>query len=679
MSQVNARQHLLNIWGGIEPTIVRVGDSWRSQVHETGHDGRLEDLDRIASLGIRTLRYPVIWESIAPENLQDRDWSWHDVRLNRLRELGIHVVAGLVHHGSGPRYTNLLDPEFPEKLAVFAESVAARYPWLTSFTPVNEPLTTARFSALYGHWYPHHADYASCLRALVTQCRGVVLAMRAIRRVTPEAMLVQTEDFGRTFSTPLLRYQADFDNERRWLTFDLLCGRVNQSHPLRGFLLEHGVTKADLAFFLDQVEPPGILGMNHYLTSDRYLDERMEHYPEHHHGGNGQHQYADVEAVRVELPPGTLGVAPRLEEIWNRYGLPVAVTEVHHGSTRDEQLRWLVECWSTVNRLLQKGVDVRGFTVWALFGLMDWRSLLLRHDRFYEPGPFDARCDPPQPTVLAAATAAMARGEEFQHPVLQSPGWWHREGRHYTCPPFPRPADDAQRQSPILIAGGDGRLAGVLARFCAERGIAVVAPGRSRLAIADPAAVQDAIVQHRPWAVIDAAELGQDDGFWDTDRARAELQGTAALADLCAERGLPLVAFSTAEVFSGEPGRIYCEDDAVSPCSSFGEYKARAEERLLAAHPAALVLRHGHLVEPGAPPPPALAPAALTHVPDLATAVLDLLVDGRVGLWHLTHPEDEAAAHHRGVRLASHRGRIMPYPGEWWHRLVEDSLTRAPT
>ena len=43
-------------------------------------------------------------------------------------------------------------------LAQHAENVARRYPWLEMFTPVNEPLTTARFSGLYGHWYPHRHD-----------------------------------------------------------------------------------------------------------------------------------------------------------------------------------------------------------------------------------------------------------------------------------------------------------------------------------------------------------------------------------------------------------------------------------------------------------------------------------------------------------------------------------------
>ncbi|MFN2521613.1 MAG: dTDP-4-dehydrorhamnose reductase, partial [Candidatus Limnocylindria bacterium] len=69
-----------------------------------------------------------------------------------------------------------------------------------------------------------------------TQIDAIGRAMRAIRAVNPAAQLVQTEDLGKTHSTPRLRYQADFENERRWLTVDALCGRVVEGHPLWNYL-----------------------------------------------------------------------------------------------------------------------------------------------------------------------------------------------------------------------------------------------------------------------------------------------------------------------------------------------------------------------------------------------------------------------------------------------------------
>lgn len=94
-----------------------------------------------------------------------------------LDDLGIRPIAGLVHHGSGPRHTSLIDPGFPEKLAKFADAVAQRYPWISHYTPVNEPLTTARFSGLYGHWYPHERDDLMFAKVLIHECRATVLSM----------------------------------------------------------------------------------------------------------------------------------------------------------------------------------------------------------------------------------------------------------------------------------------------------------------------------------------------------------------------------------------------------------------------------------------------------------------------------------------------------------------------
>ena len=89
----------VELWGGPECTIWRVGDRWRDQSRETGHDNRLDDLDRIAKLGIRTVRYPILWEKTAKDCTSKLDFSWADRQLLRLRDLGIEVIGELLHHG----------------------------------------------------------------------------------------------------------------------------------------------------------------------------------------------------------------------------------------------------------------------------------------------------------------------------------------------------------------------------------------------------------------------------------------------------------------------------------------------------------------------------------------------------------------------------------------------------
>src|SRR5919202_1560273 len=132
----NSHPRPLELWGGLECTVNRVRDDYFHQLDRNGHAGRLDDIDRFASLGIRAIRYPVLWERTAPDGLRDARWAWADERLGRLRELRLRPIVGLLHHGSGPRSTSLVDPAFPEKLAAFARLVAERYPWVEAWTPV---------------------------------------------------------------------------------------------------------------------------------------------------------------------------------------------------------------------------------------------------------------------------------------------------------------------------------------------------------------------------------------------------------------------------------------------------------------------------------------------------------------------------------------------------------------
>jgi dTDP-4-dehydrorhamnose reductase len=431
----------LELWGGAECTVNRVGDTYFDQTERTGHAKRISDLDLFAGLGIRALRYPVLWERTAPADIASADWSWADERLGRIRDLGMAPIVGLVHHGSGPRHTSLVDPAFPVGVASFAQAVAGRYPWVNHYTPINEPLTTARFSGLYGHWYPHGHDDATFVRVLLNECRAVVLSMRAIRATNPSALLIQTDDLGKTFSTPLLAYQADLENERRWVTFDLLCGCLTPDRPMWGWLLSQGVSDADLRWFLRNPCPPDIIGINHYLSSERYLDEDLDRFPLDTHGGNGRHAYADVLAARV-LADGPLGPRGLLEECWQRYHLPIAVTEAHNGCTREEQLRWFLEVWDAAESLRRQGVDIRAVTAWSLLGAYDWDALVTRETGRYEPGVFDIRGGSPRPTAMAWLLRELAAGCRPEHPVLAQAGWWRRPER-LLYPPVARAMAEA--------------------------------------------------------------------------------------------------------------------------------------------------------------------------------------------------------------------------------------------
>ena len=618
---------LPELWGGVECTVNRVGDAWFDQLRRTGHRDRLSDLDRFAAVGLRALRTPVLWESVAPTGLDAADWSWPTRRLERLRRLGVRPIVGLVHHGSGPASTDLLDDGFVEGLARFARATAERFPWVEEWTPVNEPLTTARFSALYGHWYPHRKDDRSLVRALLVQIRATVRAMEEIRKVVPGALLVQTEDLGRTTGTPGLWNQVEFENHRRWISLDLLFGRVRPGHPLWSFLLEHGAPEEDLEALADRPCPPDVVGLNYYVTSDRWLDERLELHPRWSHGGNGVQSYADIHTT-VGHPRDVFGHRAVLTSAWERYGAPVALTEVHQGCHRADQLRWLKEAWDAAVQLRREGVDVRAVTAWALLGSHDWNRLVVEERGDYEPGVFDVRAPAPRPTALATMVRGLATEGRWDHPVLCNPGWW-------------RPLESGSNGPPVLVLGGHGMLGRAVAEACRARRILCVVLSHGEADVGSEEAVRRALARHAPWAVINAAGRsgpGMAERLPD-DAARVHVHGPEVLARVAAH--LPVVSFSTADVFWSPGARFHREGSTTSPRSALGRTRLEGERRLLAAHPRALVVRVGAPFDATVPGPVLEADVLATpvHAPSVAEAVLDLLLDEVTGLLHLSHGE----------------------------------------
>lgn len=650
----------LEIWGGPECTVNRVGNRYFDQLELSGHASRLSDIERIASLGIKTVRYPILWERTAPSTPAEADWRWSDERMRELSHHDITPIVGLVHHGSGPRHTSLLDARFAEKLADYAAAVAVRYPHIRMVTPINEPLTTARFATLYGHWYPHARSWPQFARAIVQQCAATRGAMKAMRRHIPELELVQTEDLGRIYSTPRLDYQAQFENERRWLTFDILCGRVDREHPMWKHIAVEPELERILDSFLDDPCAPDVIGINYYVTSDRFLDERVNLYPDDAIGGNGRDRYADVEAVRV-LNEGITGHRAILAEAWNRYSIPVAVTETHLGCTREHQLRWLKETWQGACDARRNGCDVRAITAWALMGSFGWDSLVTRQPLTYEPGAFDVRSREPRETALAKAIRELSSSRDCTHPSSISEGWWRNDNR-ISVPPFSighsgRTRHRCEASRPILVTGATGTLGAAFVRISKDRGLAVQGLSHDKLDIASTASVRRAIDIFKPWAIINAAGYVRVD---DAERERSQCYrinayGVGVLARECAHAGIPFVTFSSDLVFDGAKREPYVESDLTAPLNAYGASKVAAEICATDIHRESLVIRTSAFFGPwddwnfpilalrtllrGMPVAAASdSIVSPTYVPDLVNASLDLLIDGECGVWHLANP-----------------------------------------
>jgi dTDP-4-dehydrorhamnose reductase len=214
----------------------------------------------------------------------------------------------------------------------------------------------------------------------------------------------------------------------------------------------------------------------------------------------------------------------------------------------------------------------------------------------------------------------------------------------------------------ILVLGGTGLLGHATARELKRRGRTFTAPPREAADLADlpglpvrlDALAPTAILNLSAFTDVGAAERPENKRV--AALLNAELPG--ALAAYAARRRIPFVHVSTDYVFDGTKRSPYVETDPVHPLQVYGATKLAGEKAVLAANPAALILRVSTLYGPGRPHRPAYVDAILaqarthahatggtvsvveppvsspTYAPDVAPALIDLLDAGASGIVH---------------------------------------------
>jgi dTDP-4-dehydrorhamnose reductase len=142
----------------------------------------------------------------------------------------------------------------------------------------------------------------------------------------------------------------------------------------------------------------------------------------------------------------------------------------------------------------------------------------------------------------------------------------------------------------ILVTGGTGQLATALSVQGGERiGLA----GRPTFDFDQPASIESAFHAAEPWLVINAAAYTAVDAAESDEAAalRANRDGPAELARLCAGAGIPLIHVSTDYVYDGEKPTPYVETDPTAPRSVYGASKLAGEAEVLASGARAIILR----------------------------------------------------------------------------------------
>ena len=161
------------------------------------------------------------------------------------------------------------------------------------------------------------------------------------------------------------------------------------------------------------------------------------------------------------------------------------------------------------------------------------------------------------------------------------------------------PAPHRQGQQPprILLIGANGQVGWELRRTLAGLGDVIAASiegGYGPIVdLLDKGLLAKLVEESRPDAVVNAAAYtAVDKAETDCDVARRiNADAVGELGTLLAERGIPIVHYSTDFVFSGQASRPYTETDSAGPLNVYGETKLGGELALLESGAPCLILR----------------------------------------------------------------------------------------
>jgi beta-glucosidase/6-phospho-beta-glucosidase/beta-galactosidase len=349
--------------GGFESTYMPAHDV---DVTETnGHDERWrEDLALMRQAGVTRLRYPIRWHRI--ERAPGRyDWAQTDAVMEHMAEHGMRPIVDLVHHTSYPRWLHggFADRRFASAYLRYVERFATRYPWVREYTLFNEPFATLFLCGGEGLWPPYDRGVEGLARLLRNVLPAVAEASRLYAGLLPEGRHVWVDTCEHHSADPSVDdsvRHAAVCNDRRFVALDLMLGRCEPAG--RPFVEQLVAAAGDELLTL----PPGrvdVLGLDYYAHSEWFYDAN---------GG-------------VAPSPRPRGLASLAMEYWERYRLPVMLSETNIRGYASDRATWLRYTLAECERARDAGVPMEAYCWFPFVDSCDWDSLLARCEGNIDP------------------------------------------------------------------------------------------------------------------------------------------------------------------------------------------------------------------------------------------------------------------------------------------------------
>jgi beta-glucosidase len=224
---------------------------------------------------------------------------------------------------------------------------------------LNESSVNADMSGRQAEWPPYLCGDDGMVKVMMALARGIVQSVKAMKAVHPKMITIQVEALWHNWTqdlAPEMQEKVAQGNERQYLCFDLCTGRLNENHPLYGFLRTNGVTEKEIDWFLQNYVSFDILGANFYPWSYGEVVQRK-----------------DGRLGRIRRMTHGSAIGKVLQEAATRTGLPIMVTETSAKRDVSGREKWMNETLETVCALRSEGVPVIGYTWFPIFSMFEWK------------------------------------------------------------------------------------------------------------------------------------------------------------------------------------------------------------------------------------------------------------------------------------------------------------------
>ncbi|HEU0266673.1 MAG TPA: family 1 glycosylhydrolase [Candidatus Saccharimonadaceae bacterium] len=327
----------LDNWPAIKADAVKP-NNYVSGAAVEHYERYVDDFVLARQLNCNAFRFSVEWSRIEP-----REGAWDAAEIEHykkyvlaMRKAGLEPVITLFHFtlpvwfaemGGFTKRTNVkFFVRFAEKI-ISELGVNVKY-----IITINEPQVYAHESYLAGVWPPQvqsRKTFLLVLQNLALAHRRVAVALHALNRRYKVSVAKNSAYCYAGDDALLSRKTADF---MQYFQDDYFLHKI--------------------------VKYCDFLGVNYYF-SNRVYGYRV-HNPEQHVSDMGW----DMQPENLELV---------LERLWDRYHLPMIITENGLADADDEQRGWwLVRSVSAMHAALEYGVKLEGYLHWSLLDNFEW-------------------------------------------------------------------------------------------------------------------------------------------------------------------------------------------------------------------------------------------------------------------------------------------------------------------